>query len=100
MGKLTELCSFLDPDPELLRESANKTTNPKFHALNGALVQLVRSHTALACHTITHGIFVPKPRSKTSTWSNSSHSTLRTKTRSAPSSPTSTTQFSTSLRAR
>lgn len=32
---------FLDPDPELLRESANAVTNPKFHALNGALVQLV-----------------------------------------------------------
>jgi hypothetical protein len=31
----------LDPDPELLRESANKITNPKFHALNSALVQLV-----------------------------------------------------------
>lgn len=35
---------FLDPDPELLRESANQITNPKFHALNSALVQLV-SHT-------------------------------------------------------
>ncbi|SGY23684.1 BQ5605_C019g08968 [Microbotryum silenes-dioicae] len=32
---------FLDPDPELLRESANRTTNPKFHALNSALVQLI-----------------------------------------------------------
>lgn len=32
---------FLDPDPELLRESANKITNPKFHALNSALVQLI-----------------------------------------------------------
>lgn len=32
---------FLDPDPELLRESANQITNPKFHALNSALVQLV-----------------------------------------------------------
>ncbi|ORY56538.1 GPN-loop GTPase, partial [Leucosporidium creatinivorum] len=32
---------FLDPDPELLRESAKKSTNPKFHALNSALVQLI-----------------------------------------------------------
>ena len=38
---LTVCRRFLDPDPELLRESANSTTNPKFHALNGALVQLV-----------------------------------------------------------
>ncbi|KAI5480786.1 hypothetical protein MNV49_007193 [Pseudohyphozyma bogoriensis] len=32
---------FLDPDSELLRESANKETNPKFHQLNSALVQLI-----------------------------------------------------------
>lgn len=35
---------FLDPDPELLREDANASTNPKFHALNKAIVQLVRTH--------------------------------------------------------
>ncbi len=34
---------YLDPDPELLREHANQKINPKFHALNSALVQLVRA---------------------------------------------------------
>jgi len=39
-----EVDRFLDPDPELLREDANASTNPKFHALNKAIVQLVRTH--------------------------------------------------------
>lgn len=34
---------YLDPDPLLLAEEANASTNPKFHALNQAIVQLVRS---------------------------------------------------------
>ena len=33
---------YLDPDPLLLVEEANSRTNPKFHALNQAIVQLVR----------------------------------------------------------
>ncbi|GAA5846955.1 hypothetical protein JCM5353_002544 [Sporobolomyces roseus] len=32
---------FLDPDPELLRTNVNSKTNPKFHSLNSALVQLI-----------------------------------------------------------
>jgi hypothetical protein len=32
---------YLDPDPELLLEDVNSTTNPKFHALNKAVVGLV-----------------------------------------------------------
>lgn len=32
---------FLDPDPELMRTNVNRETNPKFHSLNSALVQLV-----------------------------------------------------------
>ncbi|KAK4049479.1 hypothetical protein OIO90_005430 [Microbotryomycetes sp. JL221] len=35
---------FLDPDPELLRESANKSTNPKFHALNSAIAHLIEEN--------------------------------------------------------
>jgi hypothetical protein len=33
---------YLDPDPTLLSDEVNSTTNPKFHALNEAVVQLVR----------------------------------------------------------
>jgi hypothetical protein len=33
---------YLDPDPTLLSDEVNATTNPKFHALNEAVVQLVR----------------------------------------------------------
>lgn len=48
---------FLDPDPELLRESANKTTNPKFHDLNSALVQLVSDKTwSNACLECADGL--------------------------------------------
>lgn len=45
---------YLDPDPEILRESVNKSTNPKFHALNSALVQLVSAarHLGLIKHTV------------------------------------------------
>ncbi|KAM0791506.1 hypothetical protein ACM66B_005958 [Microbotryomycetes sp. NB124-2] len=35
---------FLDPDPELLRENANKSTNPKFHALNSAIAHLIEEN--------------------------------------------------------
>jgi hypothetical protein len=33
---------YLDPDPSLLVDEVNSRTNPKFHALNEAVVQLVR----------------------------------------------------------
>lgn len=36
-----DVMRFLDPDPELLRESANSEMNPKYFALNSALVQLI-----------------------------------------------------------
>lgn len=39
---------FLDPDPELLRERADAATNPKFHDLNSAIVQLVSPYLLLS----------------------------------------------------
>lgn len=36
------LCRYLDPDPLLLQDEANGDTNPKFAALNQAIVSLVR----------------------------------------------------------
>lgn len=37
-----EIGRYLDPDPMLLLEDINQETNPKFHALNQAVVDLVR----------------------------------------------------------
>lgn len=36
-----EVGRYLDPDPDLLLEDVNEKTNPKFHALNKAVVGLV-----------------------------------------------------------
>ncbi|KAJ3415647.1 ATP binding protein [Chytridiales sp. JEL 0842] len=36
-----EIDRYLDPDPTLLMEDANKSTRPKLHALNRAMVQLI-----------------------------------------------------------
>ncbi|KAJ3152387.1 ATP binding protein [Irineochytrium annulatum] len=36
-----ELERYFDPDPTLLMEDANRTTHPKFHNLNRAIVQLI-----------------------------------------------------------
>lgn len=36
-----EIGRYLDPDPMLLLEDINQETNPKFHALNQAVVDLV-----------------------------------------------------------
>jgi GTPase SAR1 family protein len=38
---------YLETDPMLLYEQAKNDTNPRFQALNEALVQLVRTHTSL-----------------------------------------------------
>jgi hypothetical protein len=38
-----EVGRYLDPDPALLLEDVNAGTNPKFHALNQAVVGLVSS---------------------------------------------------------
>ena len=35
---------FVDPDPPLLSDEVNAKTNPKFHALNEAIVRLVGVH--------------------------------------------------------
>lgn len=35
------LARYLDPDPLLLTEEANASTNPRFHSLNQSLVQLI-----------------------------------------------------------
>lgn len=37
----TPLHRYLDPDPLLLESEANVATNPKFHSLNRAIVQLI-----------------------------------------------------------
>lgn len=42
-------CRYLDPDPELLLEDVNSTTNPKFHALNKAVVGLVSESHCNSC---------------------------------------------------
>ena len=36
-----ELKRFLDPDPLMVLDDANATTNPRFHSLNRAVVQLI-----------------------------------------------------------
>lgn len=43
---------YLDPDPLLLQDEVNSATNPKFHALNEAIVQLVypSDSAALSLH--------------------------------------------------
>lgn len=40
-GRRREMERYLDPDPLLLMDEVNSRTNPKFHSLNQALVQLV-----------------------------------------------------------
>jgi len=41
-GKLKgDVGRYLDPDPDLVLEDVNSRTNPKFHALNKAVVGLV-----------------------------------------------------------
>jgi hypothetical protein len=48
---LADCTRYLDPDPALLLDDVNATTNPKFHALNRAVVSLVsrrdRGHLTL-----------------------------------------------------
>jgi hypothetical protein len=40
-GRRREMERYLDPDPLLLMDEVNSRTNPKFHSLNQALVQLI-----------------------------------------------------------
>lgn len=40
-----EMERYMDPDPLLLADEVNAATNPKFFALNEAIVQLVRGST-------------------------------------------------------
>lgn len=46
-GRRREMERYLDPDPLLLMDEVNSRTNPKFHSLNQALVQLVSIRHAL-----------------------------------------------------
>jgi len=39
-----ELSRFVDPDPTLLADEVNSRTNPKFHALNEAIVRLIEDY--------------------------------------------------------
>ena len=43
-GSSSHRCRYLDTDTTLLLEDANKQTNPRFHALNQAIVNLVSCH--------------------------------------------------------
>jgi hypothetical protein len=54
-------CRYLDPDPLLLQNEVNASTNPKFHALNEAIVQLVRpsSSLILLCRWLSALIVLP-----------------------------------------
>lgn len=47
-----EMERYLDPDPLLLADEAHETTNPKFFALNKALVHLVRGATDARLKTL------------------------------------------------
>lgn len=42
-----EVDRFLESDPMLLKEETRSETNPKFHALNEALVQLVSDYHSI-----------------------------------------------------
>ena len=67
---------YLETDPMLLREQSTSETNPKFHALNEAIVQLVREVCVRCVSLADRG----SHRSKTSTWFNSSLSISQTRT--------------------
>ncbi len=43
-----EVGRYLDPDPDLLLDDVNRSTNPKFHALNKAVVSLVSGQEGVA----------------------------------------------------
>ncbi|ORY29963.1 GPN-loop GTPase 3-like protein [Naematelia encephala] len=43
-----EIGRYLDPDPELLLEDVNSTTNPKYHALNRAVVSLIEDQNLVS----------------------------------------------------
>ncbi|KAI5452256.1 hypothetical protein NCC49_000820 [Naganishia albida] len=43
-----EIGRYLDPDPMLLLEDINQETNPKFHALNQAVVDLIQDHNIVS----------------------------------------------------
>ena len=75
-GRLrAEVGRYLDPDPELLLEDVNAGTNPKFHALNRAVVGLVSGFGVMI------GLHIDG-RSKIKISSRSFLSMRRTKTRS------------------
>ncbi|CAG8579676.1 15486_t:CDS:2 [Acaulospora morrowiae] len=46
--KKKELERYFDPDPLLLEEEANTSTNPKFHDLNRAIVQLIDDYNMVS----------------------------------------------------
>ena len=48
---VTNLNRFVDPDPTLLSDEVNARTNPKFHALNEAIVRLVSLLSSLLLYT-------------------------------------------------
>ncbi|KAL7411752.1 ATP-binding protein Fet5 [Mrakia frigida] len=43
-----EVGRYLDPDPTLLQNEINRSTNPKFHALNEAIVGLIEDHNLVS----------------------------------------------------
>jgi hypothetical protein len=92
--------SYLDPDPLLLQDEANGSTNPRFAALNQAIVSLVRSPSLSrarprSTNASADRLSLSSARSRITTSSPSSRSTRRTPTRSTRSSAISTTRCST-----
>ena len=71
-----EVGRYLDPDPDLLLDDVNRNTNPKFHALNKAVVTLVSWDTPQMCIALIGN------RSKIRVWYPSSLSTWHPKIRS------------------
>lgn len=45
--KKKDLERYLEPDPTLILDEINKDTNPKFHALNQAIVNLIEDHNLI-----------------------------------------------------
>lgn len=57
-----EIGRYLDTDTTLLLEDANKQTNPRFHALNQAIVNLVSDRAVLTLPSPSCSFLSPFPR--------------------------------------
>lgn len=48
MARICADGSYFDPDPLLLTDEINRETNPKFYALNEAIVQLIEDFSMVS----------------------------------------------------